>query len=119
MYHLILNAGTPETGAGGGLMSFLPIILIFGILYFLMIRPQQKRQKELQKMISELEINDVVVTSGGIIGKIVNFKKDKDIVILKVDETNNVKIEVRRAAIAGLVKETTAKEVSKANDETK
>ena len=57
-------------GAGGGLMSFLPIILMFVVLYFLMIRPQMKRQKEQKAMIDALSKGDEVVTAGGMLGKI-------------------------------------------------
>ena len=57
-------------GADGGLMSFLPIILMFVVLYFLMIRPQMKRQKEQKAMMEALAKGDEVVTAGGILGKI-------------------------------------------------
>jgi preprotein translocase subunit YajC len=57
-------------GADGGLMSFLPIILMFVVLYFLMIRPQMKRQKEQKSMMDALAKNDEVVTAGGILGKV-------------------------------------------------
>ncbi len=57
-------------GAGGGLMSFLPIILMFVVLYFLMIRPQMKRQKEQKAMIDAIAKGDEVVTAGGIVGKV-------------------------------------------------
>ena len=57
-------------GAAGGLMSFLPIILMFVVLYFLMIRPQMKRQKEQKAMIDGLAKGDEIVTAGGVVGKI-------------------------------------------------
>ncbi|QJQ07069.1 preprotein translocase subunit YajC [Undibacterium piscinae] len=57
-------------GADGNLMSFLPIILMFVVLYFLMIRPQMKRQKEQKSMMDALAKNDEVVTAGGILGKV-------------------------------------------------
>lgn len=56
--------------AGGGLMGFLPIILMFVVLYFLMIRPQMKRQKEQKAMIDAIAKGDEVVTAGGIVGKV-------------------------------------------------
>lgn len=59
------------TGADGGLMSFLPIILMFVVLYFLMIRPQMKRQKEQKAMMEALAKGDEVVTAGGILGKVI------------------------------------------------
>lgn len=82
------------------MFNFLPIIMIFGIFYFLLIRPQQKRQKEHAATLSKLKKNDEVVTSGGIHGTIVNVK-DKS-VVLRVDD--NVKIEVQKSAIGHLKK---------------
>ena len=70
---LISNAFAQTAGAGGaagGLMSFLPIILMFGVLWFIMIRPQMKRQKEAKAMLEALAKNDEVVTAGGILGKV-------------------------------------------------
>lgn len=103
MFYQLLQAGAAEQP--NPIVSFLPFIFLLLILYFLMIRPQQKRQKEHQRLLEDLKINDVVITSGGIIGRISNIKKEKDTVILKVDDSNNTKIEVRRAAIAGLWQE--------------
>ena len=84
------------------LVSLMPIIFMFVIFYFLLIRPQQKKQKEHQKMTSELKKNDQVVTSGGIHGTISNIKEKT--VMLKVDDS--VKIEVSRSAIAGVKQKT-------------
>ncbi|KWR91042.1 preprotein translocase subunit YajC [Cupriavidus sp. IDO] len=70
---LISNAFAQTAGAGGaagGLMSFLPIILMFAVLWFIMIRPQMKRQKESKAMLEALAKNDEVVTAGGILGKV-------------------------------------------------
>ena len=62
-------AQAPAAGAdSGGLMSFLPLILMFAVLYFIMIRPQMKRQKETNAMLESLSVGDEVVTVGGIIG---------------------------------------------------
>jgi len=58
------------TGGAGGLMSFLPIILMFAVLWFIMIRPQMKRQKEAKAMLEAIAKNDEVVTAGGILGKV-------------------------------------------------
>jgi preprotein translocase subunit YajC len=93
-------------GANGSqtLMSVVPFILIIAIFYFFIIRPQNKKQKETQKMIDALKKGDKVVTIGGIHG-VVSSTKEKTI-ILKVDE--NVKIEVNRSAISGVVNETPA-----------
>ena len=70
---LISNAFAQTAGVGGaagGLMSFLPIILMFGVLWFIMIRPQMKRQKEAKAMMEALAKNDEVVTAGGILGRV-------------------------------------------------
>jgi preprotein translocase subunit YajC len=85
---------------GGGFMAYLPFVLILGIMYFLMIRPQAKRQKEKQKMLSDLKKGDNVVTIGGIHGTISGFKsKEKKAVILKVDKSTS--ITVNKSAVAG------------------
>ena len=68
-------------GAGGGLMSFLPIILMFVVLYFLMIRPQMKRQKEQKAMIDALTKGDEVVTAGGLVGKVGGERAGEDPVL--------------------------------------
>lgn len=83
-----------------GLISFLPIIIMFVILYLLIFRPQQKKQKEIVKMRGELQKNEKVVTNGGIIGRIYSIKGD--VVVLKV--ADDVKIEVTRSAIANKIK---------------
>ena len=74
---LISNAFAQTASAGGaasGLMSFLPIILMFAVLWFIMIRPQMKRQKEAKAMMEALAKNDEVVTAGGILGRVVQVK---------------------------------------------
>ena len=82
------------------LMNMLPLVFLFAIMYFMIIRPQQKKQKQHQALINNLKKNDEVVTSGGIHGTIVNVK-DRTFV-LRVDE--NVKIEVDRGAVSYLTK---------------
>jgi len=81
-------------------INLFPLILIFIIFYFLLIRPQKIRQRGHQKMISELKKNDEVITAGGIHGVIVNVKEKT--VILRVDD--NTRIEVEKTAIAQLKK---------------
>ena len=84
----------------GGLAAFLPFILIMFIIYFLMIRPQTKRQKEKQKMREELQKGNKIITMGGIYGSVQGFKEKGRQVIVKVD--NNTNITINRTAIAGL-----------------
>ena len=82
--------------AGNPIAAFMPLILMFAIFYFLLIRPQQKKQKELQEMVKNLKKGDKVVTSGGMIG-IVHTLQD-DYVVLKVGD--DTKIEVLRSYIS-------------------
>jgi len=90
----------PTAAQPNAIASLMPIIFIFGIFYFLLIRPQQKKQKEHAKMTSELKKNDEVVTSGGIHGTVVNVKDTT--LILKIDD--NVKIEINKSTVAYLKK---------------
>jgi len=86
----------PQAQAVNPLVQFLPLILIFVIFYFLLIRPQKTKEKEHQKMLANLNKNDEVVTSSGIHGTIINVK-DKT-VILRIDD--NVKIEIEKNCVA-------------------
>lgn len=90
----------PNAAQPSAIVSLMPLIFIFAIFYFLLIRPQQKKQKEHEKMISGLKKNDEVVTNGGIHGTIVNVKDTT--FTLKIDE--NVKVEINKNAIAYLKK---------------
>jgi preprotein translocase subunit YajC len=91
-------------GAGSGFMTFLPFVAIIAIFYFLIIRPQNKKHKETQKMLSALKKGDKVVTIGGIHGTIQTVREQS--VVLKVDD--NTKIEFSRSAVSSIV--TAAKE---------
>ncbi|CAG9176286.1 Sec translocon accessory complex subunit YajC [Cupriavidus laharis] len=91
---LISNAFAQTAGAGGaagGLMSFLPIILMFAVLWFIMIRPQMKRQKEAKAMLEALAKNDEVVTAGGILGKVT--KVTDQYVSLEIAEGTEVTVQ--------------------------
>lgn len=85
------------------LAGLLPIFLIFGIFYFLLIRPQQTQQKKHQEMLSRLSKNDEVVTSGGIHGTVVNV--DNETVTLRLDDSARVKFQ--KSAISYVKKRTT------------
>ena len=89
-----------QPAAVNPLVNFLPLIIIFAVFYFLLIRPQKLSQKEHQKMIQNLNKNDEIVTTGGMHGKIINVK-DKT-VILRVDES--VKVEIDKSCISYLKK---------------
>jgi preprotein translocase subunit YajC len=89
-----------EGGSPGSLVStFIPFILIIGIFYFLIIRPQNKKQKETQRMLGALKKGDKIITIGGVHGVIQNVKESS--VVVKVDE--NTKIEFSRSAISNVV----------------
>ena len=118
-FFLSLLMGAPQGGEGGGassLVSFLPLVAIIGIFYFLILRPQKKKQQDAQKMLSALKKGDRVVTIGGIHGVIQNVKEST--VIVKVDD--NVKLEFNRGAISGVVshaKEDKEEKKSETSDE--
>ena len=80
------------------LVSLIPIFLVFGIFYFLLLAPMRKRKKALQKMVTELKRGDRVVTNGGILGEIAAV--EDRLVHLKLSD--NVKIKVLKSAIAGI-----------------
>jgi preprotein translocase subunit YajC len=106
MFNILLEVGTQAVEGAvkpNMLTQSFPFILMFVILYFLIIRPQRKRQKDHQGILDNLKINDEVTTNAGIVGKIVNIKKDKNTVVLRVDDTTGTKIEFVRSAIAGVV----------------
>ena len=88
---LMMGQGGAEGGGGGGSMFFLMIVATFGILYFLVMRPQQKEQQRLKRMLGNLSRGDDVVTAGGIYGKIIDL--DEHTVDLKVAEGTKIKIE--------------------------
>ena len=88
-----------QAGGAAGLGGFLiPLALMFGIMYFLVIMPQQRQRKKIQEMLSAVKAGDKIITSGGIYGTINGI--DGDSVILKISSEPQVKIRISRAAIA-------------------
>ena len=98
-------AQTPAAGAEGSLMSFLPIILMFVVLYFLMIRPQMKRQKEQKAMMDALAKGDEVVTAGGILGRVTKVSD----AYVTLDIGNGNEIVIQKVAVATLLPKGTIK----------
>jgi preprotein translocase subunit YajC len=90
-------------GAGSAIASFLPLILIFAIMYFLLIRPQQKKMKELKAMVDALRKGDQVLTQGGIIGKIASVGSDG---VLEVEIATGVKVKVLKHTIVQVMNKT-------------
>jgi preprotein translocase subunit YajC len=102
MFALFLaQAPAPASpGSGSGLLSILPFVFIFVIMYYVMLRPQMRRQKEQARLVSALKTGDRVVTSSGIHGLISNVKDTT--VIVKV--ADNVKLEMEKTAVTNVVK---------------
>ncbi len=95
-----------QTG-GNPLLGFLPLLLIVGIFYFLVFMPMQKQRRQQAQMLKNLQNGNVVVTTGGLVGTIVTINAD-DTLILRV-KPDNVKLQVARSAVSGLVTEETKK----------
>ncbi len=93
------GAGGGGQGAGGLTGMLLPFAMVFAIIYFLMIRPQQKKQADHRKMLESMAPGDQVMTSGGIFGTISKIREDK----VWVEVAENVRIRVQKANIAALV----------------
>jgi preprotein translocase subunit YajC len=85
-----------QLGGGSSLPLFAPVILIFGVFYFLLILPQQRRQKKWQQMLADLKTGDRVITSGGLKGTIFSIKEET--VTLRVPP-DNLKLDVSRGSI--------------------
>ena len=93
-----LMAPPPGQGQANAWMQFLPLVLIFGIFYFLLIRPARKRQKQVQQMLDDLKSGDRVVTSGGLLGTVVEV--DRSTVQVRI--ADNVKVKITKSAVVGL-----------------
>ncbi len=92
---LLQAAAAPATGGAGGYSSLILLALIFVVFYFFMIRPQNKKQKEIQKARAALKAGDRVITSGGIYGKLREVKDDSFI----IEISDNVRIRVEKSAV--------------------
>ena len=96
-----------QAGSGGGepnfLASMLPLVLIFVIFYFLLIRPQQKRAKEHRQMVDNLRRNDQVVTAGGMVGKVTKVGEGDEV---EVEIAQGVKVKVIRSTISAVLAKT-------------
>ncbi|XDA99885.1 preprotein translocase subunit YajC [Sulfitobacter sp. LCG007] len=86
-----------------GFAQFVPLILIFGIMYFLLIRPQQQKLKQHQAMVKALRRGDQVVTQGGIVGKVSKVKEDGE---LELEIAEGVKVRVIQSTIASVISKT-------------
>lgn len=102
---LIEPAYAQDAPAGGGIVSFLPLVLIFVLFYFLLIRPQQKRAKEHQAMITALATGDEVVSGGGVLGKITDVGEQ----FVTVEVAKEVKVKMQKHTITTVLPKGTIK----------
>jgi len=87
-------------GQSGGMMAFLPLILLFAVFYFLLIRPQQKRAKQHKTFMENLKRGDTVITSGGLYGKITGITDEA----VTIEIAEKVRVKVLKSAVADYVK---------------
>ncbi len=99
-FGLFLQVTQPSSNP---VLGFLPILLIFGIFYFLLFLPMQRQKKQQRKMLAELQPGNAVVTAGGIIGTITAIGED-DTLIIRV-KPDNLKLQISRSAVSGLLPE--------------
>ncbi len=104
MFHLGLMAPPPGQGQAAAWLQVVPLVFIFVIFYFLLIRPARTRQKRVEQMLEALKTGDKVVTSGGLLGTVIGL--DRGIVQLRI--ADKVKVDVTRSSIVGLQDETTS-----------
>jgi len=115
MMRFLIADAWAQVGEGGGssLLSFLPLVLIFGLFYFLLIRPQQKKKKEHKDMVAAMKVGDEVATSDGLLGKVTAL--DDNFVTIDVAQGVSIKsvnVQVQRHAIALMVPKGTFKELT-------
>ncbi len=112
---MIISPAFAQSGGGGmgGLESLLPLVLIFVVFYFLLIRPQQKKQKQHRAMLEALRRGDRIVTAGGIIGTITKSSETE----LTVEITEGVKVKVMRGMISDVLAKTEARDSNQDDDE--
>jgi preprotein translocase subunit YajC len=99
MTDLAFAQAAPGLGSPGQMLSFLPLVLVFVIFYFLLIRPQQKKAKQHQEMLGRLKKNDEVMTSGGIYGKVVALTDQ----MVTLEVAPNVRLRVSRPHISAVI----------------
>lgn len=101
----LAQTAAPAPSGASALMQMAPLVLMFAAMYFLLIAPQRKKQKEHEKMLGNLKAGDEIVTAGGIYGVITGVKEDRFIVRISGD---NVKVEIGKGFISALVKKADA-----------
>lgn len=99
-----MGGGGAGSGGSGGLGAFLPLIIIFAIFYFLLIRPQQKKAKLHKQLLSELRKGDKVISSGGLHGVITGMSDE----VLTVEISPKVRVKISRGSISGVIRKAEA-----------
>lgn len=110
MFNMIVflaEGQTDGSNSGQFISLIIMLALMFGIFYFLILRPQNKKEKQRLQMLNSLKKNDTVLTTGGIYGLVTNLKDNE--VTLKIDDDANVKVRVARNAIVGIINKSDAK----------
>jgi len=102
---LIQDAWAQADGQGNPFISLLPLVLIFAVFYFLLIRPQNKRQKEHRELVANLNVGDEVVTAGGVLGKVTEIKDQ----FLHVQVADGIELKVQRHTIGAVMPKGTIK----------
>jgi len=108
----LIDSASAQVGtapAGGGLMSFLPLILLFVVFYFILIRPQMKRAKEHRKMVAELAVGDEVLTNGGLLGVV----RQAGDTFLDVELGSNMTVKLHKQQVASVLPKGTWKAATK------
>ena len=99
-YAMGTGGGSGAGGQGGGFGAFIPLILMFAIFYFLLIRPQQKKAKQHREMISSIKKGDRVVSSGGLHGLVTGITDE----VVTMEIAPKIRVKVSRASVAGLLR---------------
>ena len=105
MDFFISSAYAQDAAQPGGLMSFLPLIVIFAVFYFMLIRPQMKRSKEHRQLVSQLGKGDEVVTNGGLLGRITDVSES----FITLEIADNVQIKLQRQSVTNIMPKGTIK----------
>ncbi len=105
MDFFISNAYAQDAGSQSSLLSFLPLIVIFAVFYFMLIRPQMKRSKEHRQLVSQLSKGDEVITNGGLLGRITDVSDS----FVTLELADNIIIKLQRQAVANVMPKGTIK----------
>jgi preprotein translocase subunit YajC len=98
--HAMGTGGTGGTGGGGGYGAFIPLVLMFAIFYFLLIRPQQKKAKMHKQMLSSVRKGDKIVSSGGLHGVVTGISED----VVTMEIAPKVRVKISRGSVAGVLR---------------